>query len=181
LSPFEVTSAYRYLRESIRLEIDNRAKGVPMNENDIPLYSEILPNLWQGGTAETDLVSQARELPRAEEQSFFESVATLTSYANPVGWHVKELRFGFPDAELSITNTQDIEHVADWAYGEWKAGKRVLIRCQAGLNRSGLVMALVLMRDGNRTEQAIETIRKKRSPIALNNVNFLEYLAAKPQ
>jgi hypothetical protein len=152
-----------------------------MTENDIPLYSEILPNLWQGGTAEDDLVSQARELPREEEPNFFDSVATLTSYANPVGWHVKELRFGFPDAELSITNTEDVEHVADWAFGEWKSGRKVLIRCQAGLNRSGLIMALVLIRDGKSTTEAIEIIREKRAAIALNNVNFLEYLAAKSQ
>ena len=98
-----------------------------------------------------------------------------------MGWHVKELRFGFPDAELMAINTEHIEHVADWAYGEWKAGRKVLIRCQAGLNRSGLIMALVLIRDGKSPIEAIDLIREKRSPVALNNVNFLKYLHSNSQ
>lgn len=152
-----------------------------MNEDNLPLFSEILPNLWQGGTAEDDLVSQERELPREEDQGDFDSVATLTSYANPMGWHIKELRFGFPDAELSAAHTEHIEHIADWAYGEWKAGRKVLIRCQAGLNRSGLIMALVLIRDGKSSIEAIELIREKRSQVALNNINFLDYLHSNSQ
>lgn len=70
----------------------------------------------------------------------------------------------------------DIEHVADWTYTEWKAGKRVLIGCQAGMNRSSLVTCLVLMRDGWSATDAIALIRDKRSDCVLSNQHFLEYV-----
>ena len=51
-----------------------------------------------------------------------------------------------------------------------------MIRCQAGINRSGLVVALLLMRDGMSAEDAINLIRKKRSEWALSNDHFNQYI-----
>lgn len=147
-----------------------------MSETELPLYSEILPNLWQGGTAEENWVNQATPLPTLEDPKSFDTVVTLTTVANPMGYHVKELRFGFPDAELFDEHNMSIEQVADWTYQEWKSGNKVLIRCQAGINRSGLIMALVLMREGLSAIQAIDLIRQKRSEFALNNIHFEAYL-----
>jgi protein-tyrosine phosphatase len=48
--------------------------------------------------------------------------------------------------------------------------------CQAGLNRSGLVAALALIRDGMTPAQAIELLRSKRSPAVLCNPTFERYL-----
>jgi protein-tyrosine phosphatase len=53
------------------------------------------------------------------------------------------------------------------------------VRCQAGINRSGLVVALILMREGMSTEDAIALIRKRRSKYALDNAHFVEYLKRK--
>jgi len=39
---------------------------------------------------------------------------------------------------------------------EWKAGKKILIRCQVGCNRSGLVMAIVLMKEGYSAKDSID-------------------------
>jgi protein-tyrosine phosphatase len=50
------------------------------------------------------------------------------------------------------------------------------VRCQAGINRSGLVVALMLMRDGLSAEDAITLIRSKRSQYALDNAYFVDYL-----
>lgn len=147
-----------------------------MSETELPLYSEILPNLWQGGTAEENWVNKATALPTLEDPKSFDTVVTLTTVANPMGYHVKELRFGFPDAELFDEHNMSIEHVADWTYQEWKSGNKVLIRCQAGINRSGLIMALVLMREGLSANEAIELIRQKRSEFALSNIHFQAYL-----
>ncbi len=44
----------------------------------------------------------------------------------------------------------------------WQGGEKVLIRCQAGANRSGLITAIVLMTDGMSAEVAIAKIRAKR-------------------
>ena len=147
-----------------------------MSETELPLYSEILPNLWQGGTAEENWVNMATALPTLEDPKSFDTVVTLTTVANPMGYHVKELRFGFPDAELFDEHNMSIEQVADWTYQEWKSGNKVLIRCQAGINRSGLIMALVLMREGLSANEAIELIRQKRSEFALSNIHFQAYL-----
>ena len=52
----------------------------------------------------------------------------------------------------------------------------MLIRCQAGLNRSGLVTALVLIMAGWAPEDAIRRIRVRRSVNALCNRHFTTWL-----
>jgi len=140
------------------------------------LYSEILPGLWQGGTHDFDTLEFPKEYPIWNSQREFDSVATLYAIAHPVGWGVAERRYGFPDSVLSEKDIPEIHSIADWAYMEWKAGKKVLIRCQAGLNRSGICMALVLMKDGYGPKHAIDLIRARRSPHALCNADFVRYL-----
>jgi protein-tyrosine phosphatase len=54
--------------------------------------------------------------------------------------------------------------------------KRVLVTCQMGLNRSGLVNALALMNLGYSAEHAIATVKKARSPFALSNTHFKKFL-----
>jgi protein-tyrosine phosphatase len=51
-----------------------------------------------------------------------------------------------------------------------------LIHCQAGLNRSGLVTALVLMLGGMDAREAIALLRAKRSPAVLCNPYFEGFL-----
>jgi len=140
------------------------------------LYSEILPGLFQGGTHDFDTLEFPKEYPIWKSEKQFDSVATLYAIAHPVGWGVAERRYGFPDSALSEKDIPEIHSIADWAYEEWKAGKRVLIRCQAGLNRSGLIMALVLIKDGFSPKEAIDLIRARRSPYALCNADFVRYL-----
>jgi protein-tyrosine phosphatase len=53
----------------------------------------------------------------------------------------------------------------------------VLVHCEAGRNRSGLVTALYLIRyRGYRPQAAIELVIAKRGPNALWNGSFLAYL-----
>lgn len=60
-----------------------------------------------------------------------------------------------------------------------RGGKRVLVTCHAGLNRSGLICALVLCRgNGMSPEKAVSTIREARGPNALRNQYFLDFLNA---
>lgn len=49
-------------------------------------------------------------------------------------------------------------------------------RCWHGYNRSGLVIAHTLVRRGHPVEEAIRLIRSRRSPWALHNDLFVEYL-----
>lgn len=56
-------------------------------------------------------------------------------------------------------------------------GNNVLIHCQAGLNRSNLIAARVLMLGkGLTADQAIRVIRAQRSPLALCNRHFENWL-----
>jgi protein-tyrosine phosphatase len=66
--------------------------------------------------------------------------------------------------------------LARYAHQRWSEGARVLIRCQAGVNRSGLVMALTLMHHGHSAAEAIALIRSRRSPAVLSNRHFVRWL-----
>lgn len=144
-----------------------------------PLYSEILPGLWQGGSDDEDTVDRAGRLPVVSKNNEFEAVVTLDAYAKPFGWYVKEYRFCFPDSQLDPEQVNEIERIADWAFLEWKAGLKTLIRCQAGLNRSSLITGLVLLRDGYKPVGAIEQIRGHRGEFALSNQSYFDYLNRK--
>lgn len=140
------------------------------------LYSEILPGLWQGGTHDFDTLEFPKRYKFSDSEQPFDSVATLYAVAHPVGWGVKEMRFGFPDGALDEESIPHVIDIADWVFREWKEFKNVLVRCQAGWNRSGIIVALVLMREGYSVEEAISLIRSKRSTHALCNQDFVRFL-----
>ena len=151
------------------------------------LWSEIRPGLWMGGTADDDTVADARERvmkwhgfdiegDAAITPDHFDTVVTLYAWARPVDWFVEELRFAIYDDALG-DEREALDELVEWTHRRWKTGKRVLVRCQAGLSRSGLVTALVLMRDGMESQAAIDLIRKRRTPRALTtNPSYVEYL-----
>jgi hypothetical protein len=56
------------------------------------------------------------------------------------------------------------------------AGRRVLVHCAAGLNRSGVVSARALMFMGHPVAEAIARVRAARGPYALSNPDFVEWL-----
>ena len=151
------------------------------------LWSEVLPGLWQGGTDVYDVIgaptaTRVDQLvrmggPTRVTRSHFDSVVTLYARANGASWNVKEIRYGFNDGDMTDFDPEsDLGFAVREAHADWKAGKRVLIRCQAGLNRSGLVMALVLIRDGMNPTDAIELIRQQRGEAALFNLTFERWL-----
>ena len=138
------------------------------------LWSEILPNLWQGGTADNDTGRQ-KQKPDINITKF-DTVITLYAWANPVDWFVKEIRYGVYDSNVAHMNLEEIFDIVKTTHSEWKRGKKVLVRCQAGWNRSGLVMALVLIREGYSAEEAIAMLRERRSEYALCNNDFVKFL-----
>jgi protein-tyrosine phosphatase len=149
---------------------------------DFPLWSEILPGLFLGGTDDDDTIEDASNIhtSRTITKDHFDTVVTLYAWANPVDWFVQELRYGFYDSGLEGNADYDSLHeAAEFAHKSWKSGKRVLIRCQAGINRSSLTMGLVLMLDGYPAAAAIELMRSKRSNAVLLNDDFVDYLHIK--
>jgi protein-tyrosine phosphatase len=142
------------------------------------LWNEILPGLWMGGTGDESVLNSYQVKPEITNLHF-DTVVTLYASALPVDWYVKELRLGFFDHDKVDIDAHDLDHVVQSAHADWQAGKRVLIRCQAGWNRSGLITALVLMREGYRSAEAIELIRQMRSENALCNRSFEQFLRDK--
>ena len=140
------------------------------------LYSEILPNLYMGGTNDDDVIFNSSNDLLKITKRHFDSVVTMYSWAHPVDWEVQEMRYGIPDSHIRDINLNKLIEIANWGYRQWLLGDKLLVRCQAGLNRSGLVTALILMLHGLSATEAIEQIRKNRTDLALFNKNYVNWL-----
>lgn len=147
-----------------------------MNGTTTDLYTEILPNLYMGGTAEHQTIDSPQILQGIGTSADFNCVVTLFAWAAPANWGVEERRFGILDGPINNSQLSTIHELADWAHAKWISGAKVNIRCAAGLNRSGLVTAMILIKDGMTSDEAIELIRQKRSKWALFNDDFVSYL-----
>lgn len=77
---------------------------------------------------------------------------------------MKEVRTTFYDGDMPDINWADLYQAVDIAYADWLNGLRVLVRCQLGANRSGLLITLLLRKHGYTSRDAIALLREKRSP-----------------
>ena len=140
------------------------------------LYSMIAPNLFQGGTDDLDVIHLAQTNNRPRTDLPFDAIVTMYAWARPADWKVQEFRYGVPDASITDIDLDRLRQAVDFGYDRWKQGDRVLVRCQAGLNRSGLVLALILIKDGLKPAEAIARIRDIRGEDALFNRDFHNWL-----
>ena len=140
------------------------------------LYSMVAPNLFQGGTDDLDVIHLAQTNNRPRTDLPFDAIVTMYAWARPADWKVQEFRYGVPDASITDIDLDRLRQAVDFGYDRWKQGDRVLVRCQAGLNRSGLVLALILIKDGLKPQDAIARIRDNRGEDALFNRDFHNWL-----
>jgi len=131
---------------------------------DVPFVSEIDHNLWVGG-CEDGLV-----LP-----DFISHLVSLYPWESYQVDHdlLSTLAVTMYDSEEQ--SFDQVRIIADWVNECRKTGP-VLVHCQAGLNRSSLVVARALMLAGRSAEEAIELVRSKRSPACLCNPSFERWL-----
>ena len=141
-----------------------------------PLFSEIVPNLFMGGTDDLDVIQFAQNSYVKRQDLPFNAIVTMYAWARPADWNVQEFRYGVPDASIKEIDLDRLREAVDFGYNRWLSGDPVLVRCQAGLNRSGLVTALILIRSGITAEDAIKTIREKRDADALFNEEYVAFL-----
>ncbi|MFF6997293.1 protein phosphatase [Streptomyces sp. NPDC008313] len=149
-------------------------------QSDVPApdhpWSEIVPGLWMGGHEYRD-GSGGRELAVVHDE--FDLVLTmlrLPGYGPDPG--VEHHVWPIPDGPLDGTQLAGVMRLAQAAGDGLDEDRRVLVRCFHGYNRSGLVVAHALVRAGRDTDDAIRLIRARRSPWALHNELFVEYLRA---
>lgn len=153
----------------------DRSRG--RGEHDDEPYeprSEIVPGLWMGGHEYIDPDGMWTRAIVGEE---FDAVYSLHSReghgpADGVRHRVLEV----PDGVLTAGQILAVETFAESVARDYAQGYRVLVRCRAGMNRSGLVVAAVLIQGGLTAGDAVAMVRRRRAPGALNNENFVSYL-----
>ncbi|MFE6050390.1 protein phosphatase [Kitasatospora sp. NPDC056446] len=137
-------------------------------------WNEIVPGLWMGGHYFTP---PGGELEPAVVRDEFELVVSLFTQAGhgPAPW-VEHVVREVPDDPLSPGQLLAVQEAAELTAAAVRRGRRTLVRCHSGYNRSGLVVAQALVGLGHDTGEAIRLVRARRSPWALNNPVFVDYL-----
>lgn len=90
------------------------------------------------------------------------------------------LRAPIDDDQLTLQEAQKVIDAARKVNELRRCGKRVLVTCNMGVNRSALVAALALMLLGASAEEAIAQVRSNRKPpsgmMPLSNEHFVAAL-----
>lgn len=132
-------------------------------------WDEVIPGLWVGGS----------------ERGF--PGATFGAVVSTYDWHRDRGRWlpasGVPHIVVPFLDSSEVpsldviycaQQVAHWRDVR---NKSVLVRCQAGLNRSSLVVATYLMTyKGYSAGEAIGAVRRARGDDALFNETFRQWL-----
>lgn len=181
----------------------NAAMAVGASYFEVPLFSHIIDNLWQGCSPAVfpDLVEQEGGYFYANYSGDPVQCKWLWNSSYDPNTGANGPKVGRFDKILNLYRWEDYEvpptterHTVEMFDGEhidadqvdnlahlvttWlKNGNVVLVHCQAGLNRSSLIVARVLMLHYQKTaDEAIDLIREKRSPQCLCNDHFRQWL-----
>lgn len=135
----------------------------------VPLISHIVEGLYVGGCVNgVDLGST------------FDRIVSLYKWERYAYDFTKTELYEFTmyDSSGEVDGTT-VELAANAALDALERGDKVLVHCQAGINRSNLVAAVVLMRLLDiSANDAITMLREGRSHLVLANKTFENYLRA---
>lgn len=147
-------------------------------------WDEVIPGLWVGGHH-----CQFAGAPDGNcfPGDTFDMVVSLHQHRARNQWeeqfephpHIPHYRHKMADADLDPEHHGPLDRLAERIDDVLAGGDKVLVRCQAGINRSALLVALVMLRQGWTADSAISRIREVRSPYALFNRSFTDYLHTK--
>jgi len=136
---------------------------------DVPFISAIEGNLFMGGCRD-DLLLPA-------------SVKHLVSLYPWESYRVEHQLASLTQVQAYDADVEPLVPILDglaaWVVACLGTGP-TLVHCQAGLNRSGLVAALALMKMGRSARDAIALLRERRSPFVLCNPSFERWLLTRP-
>ncbi len=140
-----------------------------MSSQDRPLdASNVATRLWVGSEPPFDI-----DLPD------FDMMVLCAQEIQPplVAFHGEIVRCPIPDSALDIRQITRAVLVAKAVGDALLSGKRVLVTCAAGLNRSALVAGLALARASRMTaDEIVQRMRTRRDPKALFNTHFQDIL-----
>lgn len=143
-------------------------------------WDEIVPNLWLGGHAcqfNSEVAPEGNCFIREEDGfDLVISLAYQPGFSPPLWTEHHTHRMA--DAELDPDHHSRVDELAELVQMSVQNGRKTLVRCLAGLNRSALVTGLALTRMGYAPDEAIRLMRQKRSPYVLCNPSFVDYIHA---
>ncbi|ANH93411.1 MULTISPECIES: dual specificity protein phosphatase family protein [unclassified Streptomyces] len=139
-------------------------------------WNEIVPGLWMGGHEVRDDSGRSAPVVVRDEFDLVQTLLRLPGHGPGTG--VPHQVWPIPDGPLDATQLAGVMRLAEAACAALDEGRRVLVRCWSGYNRSGLVVGHALMLRGSGADEAIGLIRARRSPWALHNELFADYLRA---
>ncbi|MEU3460660.1 protein phosphatase [Streptomyces sp. NPDC006733] len=137
-------------------------------------WNEILPGLWMGGHSWRDSQGEVHQAVVDREFALVISLFTRPGHGPAPG--VEHRVAEIPDDPLTSAQLAVVHQLAQYTAQAIGEGQRTLVRCCAGFNRSGLLVGQALIEQGYAPATAIDLIRQRRSPWALNNGIFEEYL-----
>lgn len=138
-------------------------------------WDEVVPGLWMGGH---DVRSQsATACVVGDEFDLVVSLTTRPGYGPADG--VEHVVARMADAGIDAPVAARLEELAGAVSDAVAEGRRVLVRCSGGLNRSGLVVALALVRSSYDLDEAMRLVRAARGPWALTNPGFVAHLRSR--
>ena len=152
-------------------------------------WTEIIPNLWVGGhDYNPHTFGPAHVVTQDDlDAAGFDVVVSLYQREEGPHFHTSpgdgraHYTLAVPDDTvmgLYVDEIKAIDHLSKQVASAVTERKKVLVRCQAGLNRSSLTAGLALVRMGYQPQRVIDMIRAKRSPFALFNQRFVEIILA---
>ncbi|WP_433757371.1 protein-tyrosine phosphatase family protein [Nocardia sp. CA-135398] len=137
-------------------------------------WHEIVPQLWMGGHHYGN--ADGVRVPAIVGTEFDVVISLFQADGHGPGPDVEHHHLAIPDAELRAEQLTAARELARIAAAAVRADRCVMVRCQYGYNRSGLVVAQTLLDLGHSVDDAIALIRLRRSRYALNNEFFVNYL-----
>ncbi|GGW57699.1 protein-tyrosine phosphatase family protein [Streptomyces griseoloalbus] len=152
-----------------------RGKQPDVPAPDSP-YDEIVPGLWMGGHEFRGPAGQLESAVVNQQFDLVQTLLRLPGHGPDPG--IEHRVWPIPDGPLDGTQLAGVIRLAEAACEALDGGRTVLVRCYHGYNRSGLVVAHALMRQGSTADAAIRLIRARRSSWALHNELFVDYLRA---
>ncbi len=132
----------------------------------VPLISHIEGGLWMGGCE--DGVSLDHDF------DLVISCYPWEKYA--LGPATRRIEARLYDRGELPDDMGAVYTLADMVVAALGEGKRVLVHCQAGLNRSGLIAGLALVLLGREPADAIALLRERRHRVVLCNTTFERFL-----
>lgn len=146
-------------------------KKIDLNEESTA--SQILNNLWMGGYPSPG--------PSLSKLGFDAVVLAAEEYQLPARQFPDVLVFHAPMIDSNAIGMRNGDayramKAARWVVGCLDEGKKVLVSCYQGRNRSGLIVALALVLSTTLRPNEITTLIRACRSTALSNKHFVRFL-----